>query len=356
MAESIVLAQKVHEEVEELQSRISGKQWKDYTRNSFIYNLTQTISSLEETAALLEELQLNFEGQALNGPDIGKHSKELGELISLLKRNQKMEESRLQRARERGIAELGDETGSKELYSELEQKVLGMLLKTRYALERVDLFLRKKEARPFMESSHKRNILELLEQKEDEFQNLKHRYEELRNKSLVGRLEEGTSSDLEMELQELSRNLERHSTLLEKELDSNRKSVEMLLASQQELDGRIKATEELTSQFMKKALEVILMLKKERDYAKKIVLDIEHETLQLRRTYSKELLDLEHEKENAKTEAFNKFKKSIVEMQKDLEEKTSLLKHLREILSEKEKKIQKLQETKSTGKKKKNKK
>ena len=92
-----------------------------------------------------------------------------------------------------------------------------------------------------------------------------------------------------------------------------------------------------------KTSELIAMLKKERDYAKKIVLDIEHETLQLRSTYSKELLNLEEEKARAKNDAYDKFREKSVRQDAELNEKKELIGHMREAVEAKEEKIRLLE-------------
>ncbi len=340
-----MLCDKVINGINALQERIGEKEWKSYSRSSFIYNLGATVEELEEITSFLELMETEFKSKALEGaPDLSENINELNKLIVLLKRNQKLEETTVKGARERGLQELIEEVEKPDLYADLEQKVLGVLLKTRYLIERIHVFLRKQQLKPLTTESAARDVITLLEQKEEELQKVKEKYEELRAKSFMGVLEEGTASDIENELNEIARQLESESTILKRNLSDYKKLVEAAISSQADLERKIDDVEELNSQHLAKTFELITLLKKERDYAKKIVMDIEHETLQLRSAYSKELLALEEEKEKARNRAYEKFKKQLVKLQGDLHEKNELITHFRTIIADKEKKVNVLKE------------
>lgn len=345
MPEVALLIEKVIDGVNLLQGRVDAKEWKNYSRTSFIYNLTQTISELEEIASLLEMIDGEFKREGLgDAPDINEYIEEINSLIVLLKRNQKMEEDSIERAKKTGIFELGEEVEKPEVYSSLEQKVLGLLLKVRYLTDRINVYVNKREIKPYTPAKAQRNILDLLEQKEEELHKVKQKFEELKSKSFFGRMEEGTSSDLEEELNELSRSIESENSVLLRAVEEQKKRLEEVNGFQLELESRIKKFEEFSAEHIAKTMEIITMLKKERDYAKKIVLEMEHETMQLRSSYSRELLAIEEEKMRAREVASQKFKKQITRLQKELAEKGELLQQFKKMVEDRERRIEKLEQ------------
>ena len=343
-----MLIEKLEEEIQLLHERVDAKLWSRYTRTSFVYNLTHTIHSLEEIAALIEQIMIEFRNEGLNGyPDAKQHTKELNELIVVLKRNQRMEEETVEK-QGASVSGLRDGAGASEQYAALEQKVLSVLLKSRYFAERINMFMKKTRSTPAHTYGKTRNILELLEQKENELQKLRGRYEEIKNRSLVGMIGEESAADIEKELNELSAKLSAEDSLLEEGVSSFRKQLEQLGVRQAELSGKTRNIREMQARHSEKTAELVAMLKKERDYAKKIVLDIEHETLQLRNTYSNELLNLEEEKIRAKNDAYEKFKERVGRQDAELNEKKELIRHLREAVEAREHRIRAL-EMKNAG-------
>lgn len=336
MAEIILLCEKVLSAVDRLNTEISAKAWGTYDRTPFMHNLKKAIAGLEEISSVLELMKAEFAREGIpQSADVEAHIHEINAVIMLLKRNREMEESKDEGAGEGGNA---------ELYSSLEQKVLSALLKTRYLAERAGIATRKQDGMPMQGRSAHRNVLELLEKKEDELQDLKGKYEELRRKSYFGTLEENTSSDIENELNALGRSLEAAGSMLGTEIDGQRKQLEELIRGYDTLEHRMRAIEEMNSQHMAKTFELITLLKKERDYAKKIVLDIEHETLQLRNAYSRELLALEDAKVRAREEATEKAGGRVAAMQRELADRNNLLKRFEEMLEDREGKIRALSE------------
>jgi len=339
-----MLIGKLEEEIQLLHERVDAKPWGSYSRTSFIYNLTHAIHSLEEIAALIEQVMIEFRKDGLSGyPDAKQHTKEINELIVVLKRNQRMEEETVERHRS-SIADLEQRVGAAEQYASLEQKVLGVLLKSRYIAERMNVFVRKTQSSPALIHGKSRNILELLEQKENELQSLRGKYEQIRNRSIVGSLEQDSAADIEKELNEISTKIAAEDSLVGEGISNFRKQLELLNSRQAELNEKARNIREMQARQSEKTSELIAILKKERDYAKKIVLDIEHETLQLRSTYSKELLNLEEEKVRAKNEAFEKFRERISRQENELNEKKELLGHLREAIEARDRKISSLEE------------
>lgn len=345
MADIAVLCAKAAQAIEDLSERTSAKQWSDFSRTSFVYSATQTINALEDVANLILEIDKEatkegFEDKA----QIKEHLKEMNALIIVLHRNKDLEATRLEKTREKGIELLAENVVAPDLYSSLEQKVLGLTLKSRYLLERVNIHLRKHESKPFIGSKSTKDVLDLLSEKETELQRLKQKHEELQNTGVIARLAEDTPADIEHELNSFSRKLSTETKLLSDAFELNKKKLVEMELSQKQIEARMNMFEHVSQKHFEKALELITLLKKERDYSKKLVLDIEGETLSLRNTYSRKLLGLEEEKTRIKSEAFENFRKTLSKQENDLTDKTELIKSLRETVQNREQKIKKLEE------------
>ncbi|MBU0662719.1 hypothetical protein KKH30_04110 [Candidatus Micrarchaeota archaeon] len=344
MAETLVLCGKVLDSIEELNSGMNEKQWGEYDRTPFVHSLKKAIGELEGIESLVAMLNSSFERGGREGPDTEEYLGEMKALITLLKRNRELEDGK----------RTNSEDGVPELYSSLEQKVLGMLLKTRHLVERAELAGRKGDAKHYAGRSAHRNVLELLERKETELQKVKESYEQLRNRSFMGVLEEHTSADIEKEMNDLARGLESAGSYISVRIDAQKKQMDALSRGYDEMEQKLRSMEEINSQHMVKASELTLALKKERDYAKKVLLDTEHETLKLRNTYSRELLSLEGEKQRAREDAKEKSAERVSSLERELIEKSAMLKRLEAILHERELQVSSLQnKVKQKAKKKK---
>ncbi len=345
MAQAIIISEKVIEAVNSLQDRLYAKHWGEHSRASFIYSLVHSIHSLEEIKQLLDEAKTQFGKEGKNVSGLPEHIKELENLITVLDRNNKLEQTRVQTAREKGIELLADDLTNPDLYSSLEQKVLAFVLKTRFLVERLSILERKEFGEGTTLGKSPKKVLDLLEEKENEFQALKKKYEEIRHSSHLARLEENTSHDLEKDINILARKMEGEQRMLELSLDSYRKITEQFQQSYIFMREKYRSIEEASSQLAAKTIDLTTILKKERDYAKRIVLDIENETLKLRNNYSKQILSLEEEKTRARAEAEVESRKKLHSITSKLDEKDELIKNLKEIILSKEKLIQKLEQS-----------
>jgi len=191
MASIEVLSEKTIEATQMLSERISAKQWSDFSRTSFVFNTTQTINALEDIAVLFEEIGVEIEKDGFSEKiEVGGHLREINALILILQRNNDLESGKIQRAREKGIEMLAENVISPDQYSSLEQQVLGSLLKSRYLLERINIHNRKENSIPFMGSKSTKDVLDLLNEKENELQSIKEKYEKLKNTGLIARVAE----------------------------------------------------------------------------------------------------------------------------------------------------------------------
>jgi hypothetical protein len=342
MARSERIVFEIGEKIDELQKGISGQPWRNASRIVFATALEKSVSGLEELRQLFAEAVEEMNKDPKEGkPELKPFLKELEKLLEVLEKNQQFE--RQKKAKGSVVNELEKEE-TPELYADLEQRILGLLLKARYSLERMTIFMRRQGLRPLTEKSSASQVMRVLERKEDELQELREKYEDVRKKSYLGYLEEESIADQEQELGELSRSMALGAEELEKTISFHKSQVEYIENSYAELKQKVSSLEENFLAYTEKSEELIKNLKKERDYAKKIVLDVEHETLQLRNTYTRELLSLEETKLAAKKEAEKKFETENRRLRNELSEQADLLKHFRKIAEDRLKKEHELEE------------
>lgn len=328
--------------IDELQQGISRQPWRNASKTVFVNSLEKSIDDLQQLYKAFYETSEEMKGDPKEGrPDLLPFLREMEKTIGVLEKNLGFEKQK--KSRVNTVNDLEKEE-TPALYADLEQKILGVLLKARYSLERTALFLRKEGMAPITEKSTAKQVMQILERKEDELQDLRGKYEDIRKKSYFGCLEEETTADLEHELVEMGRRMALGADDLGKSIGFYKSQIEYIESNFAELKQKLDSLQEVFSAYSEKASELIKDLKKERDYAKKIVLDVEHETLHLRNTYSRELLGLQESKLAAKMEAEKRFEAEIKKTQKQLAEQTDLTKHFREIAENKLKKEHELEE------------
>lgn len=344
MAELREVTEKIEQEISALREKVTSSNWGKLSRKGFIYTLGNTLPHLEEIYSLFQISREEMaRGADASAPDVSGHLAEINKHITTLKRNREMEESRLEKMRTQGIEAIAETVTVPELYSDLEQKTLTVLLKSTYLVERIRLFDRKKE--PILQTKGaQRNILDLLAKREEEVAALRKKYEETRKNTFLGLVERESSADIEGELNEVSRGIESKTALLKKSFEATKMFQEQFQRQMMELEQRVLSVEELQAQMTAKTFELITMLKKERDYAKKMLIEIEQETIQLRNTYSKELINMQEEKLHLKNTVEDKYLREIAELKNELRNKADLLRHFHESVAAKDKRLSELEE------------
>lgn len=344
MPELRELCDRIERQVGELREKATVKQWANYSRPAFVNNVAGILPGLEELYSLFQIARNEMEKRKEpERPDLSAHIKDTNQLITVLKRNKELEEARIEKMKEEPSTAFSETITVPELYSDLEQKALSILLKSTYAAERMRVFDRKRE--PLMHTkAGQKSILDLLERKDSELGALRKKYEETRQNTFLGLVEKESSIETENELNGIARSLESRTALMRKLFEGSRETFSALQKQMAELEERINNVEDLESQAMGKTFELVTMLKKERDYTKKILMEIEHETIQLRNTYSKELLGLQEEKLSYRNELEARYEKELTGLRNELRQRAELLKHFQDTVADKEKKIIQLEE------------
>ncbi len=334
------LLEKISQKASKLHERSKEKSWSHHNREQIQNVLNETVEDLKEMRSLVESLGESTE--VLDASSAKKQSEELAKTIELLQRNIQFEQSRKPKP---DVSDwFGKEIELGELWGSLEQKVLSTAINLHYFVERTQLQLHSPKGAPLDAKSGAGQLVQLLRTKEEELQHLRERYEKLKSNSNIAQLEEDTAPDLEHELNEIARKMDSEEKFLERTQVANRRQFESMQQHQLEVEKRVAQLQELVPRYMGKSLEAITILKKERDFAKKLVLDIEHEASALRTAYTKELLNFQENKLQIQKEAEQRFQKLANKQQQELAETKELLKQFQHMVQERERKIQSLEE------------
>jgi len=333
---------KIVEAINALHSGVSAEEWGNANKTVFVASLVRAIGKIEGLEERFKRVKKELaKGAKVGAPDFSELLAEFETTLKVLENNLSLEKSKKSTVKESNVFEKEENS---ELYEDLSQRVQTLLLRARYMAERLNVFVLRQSSVPLEGKSTAKQMLDLLQAKENEIGELRGKYENIRKQSYLGYVQEQTSVDLEQDLSNLGMRMSAMANELRREISLHRKQVEYIENSYAELKERLDTVQEIFNDYIEKSLELITMLKKERDYAKKIVLDVEHETLQLRNSYTSEVLSLQENKLSAKKEVEEKFSKELDSLKKELKETKELLGSFKKIAEDKAAKERELEE------------
>jgi len=327
------------EKINSMHSNLVENTWQNLSKNAFSTVLEKTISELNEMKLKVREIKIAFSPHD-DAPDSAKILSEFDKTITILERNLQMEKSKSETPKF-GWAE---ESEKPELYSSIEQNVLALILRCRYFVEKCLIFERKQQPKEFELQPTSRALMDLLKQKENEIESLREKYSESRKQSFLGLVAKEGTADLEEELIATARHLESNFNDSKKAEDSIKKDLDLMQHNFADLKQKYSKLHESLENFIQKNSRLTTSLKKEGDYSKKVMVESENETLKLRNTYTREILNLQEAKLIAKKEVEEKSATTMNVLRKELSEKENLLKHFREMSEHHFKKIKELEE------------
>ncbi|MBI4053377.1 MAG: hypothetical protein HY394_05065 [Candidatus Diapherotrites archaeon] len=322
------------EKINALHDAVSSKDWRSFAAQDFARSLGHSVAGLHELKKVFEDTDFYLKHTQKDSIDFSPLFLEFARTVGVLERNLELES---RKSEMQTIVNELEKSGVPELYSSMQEKVLTILLRCRYFAERVSVAAKKDELPAFPGRQTSQHLLDLLKAKETELQEVKEKFESMRKKSFFGMVQEETSADLEAEIAAVGRRLGVQAKELETGFREFRKKVEAMQFEFTELERKASVLDESTDDFLVKQSDLMTLLKKERDYAKKVIVDIEHETMKLRSQYSSELIHLQESKLAAKREAEEKLSHTINSLIEEVKEKDELLRHFRGIVSEREK-------------------
>lgn len=319
-------------EINTLHSSVARTNWAQLNRQGFVFELEQNTSRIKTLYLKFDEI--NREIKMLlekNSPEFSPFISELAREITVLEANISMEKKKKLKQ------ELVNETEPvevPELYSSLQQKILTISLKMRYNIDKARTFLIARKTPYQQKGSTARGLLETLQRKEEELNEIKQQHTELKRKTYFGNVNEKTIAETENEMQELDKKLSEAITETKKSLKTHFAQISYVEGSFTQLKKQVEELQDNHSSFAQKAIELIKELKKERDFARTIALEVEQETIHKRSEYTKELLGLEERKLEIEEKLKLRYEKELNALKKGLDEKNLALKNAQKLIEQ----------------------
>ena len=340
MPSLVNLEEKVEEcinEINSLHTAVARTNWAQINRQGFVFELEQNTSRLKTIYLNFDEI--NREIKMLlekNSPEFSSFLTEIAREITVLEANISMEKKKKIRQ------ELINETESievPELYSSLQQKILTISLKLRYNIDKARTFLIARKTPVMQKGSTAKGLLETLQRKEEELDEMKQKHIELKRKTYFGNVTEKSIAETESELNELDKKLSQAVDETKKSLKTHFAQISYVEGSFTQLKKEVEELENNHSTFAGKAIELIKELKKERDYARTIALEVEQDTLSKRSEYTKQLMGLEDKKLEVEEKIKSRYEKELSALRKGLDEKNTALKNAQQLIEQLDKEI-----------------
>jgi hypothetical protein len=330
----------VIKEIDGLHYLIERTKWNNLNRDGFVFELERTYDKLKSIYSKLTDVNKELSGLLeKNTPDLTEFLEKLRKEIVIIESNIKMEKTKKMRIE---LINETEEIDVPELYSSIQNKIMELTLKCRYSAEKVRTFIVSRKT-PFVKSgSTAKNLLEILEKKEDELSATRKQNLELKRKSFLGSITENDINEIESELNEKDKNLEIAIRETNSAMKTHLAQLNYVEGSFKHLKEKINFIEESHERFKEKAVRLIKELKKERDYARKLALEIEQETISTRSNYTKEILNMQDHKNEYKQKIAKKYEEDIKRLKKELNEKSLAMSNILKLVEEQENQIKKL--------------
>jgi len=317
-------------EINSLHDACSRTNWAQINRQGFTFELEQCLSRSKSIYLKLDETNREIKLLLEKGaPSLDEFLSEAARELTVIEANLSMEKKKKLRQ------ELVNEHEAEEvpeLYSSLQQKIISLSLKMRYNADKERNFLIARKS-PFVKrASASKNLLEALQKKEDELNEMQAKNIELKRKTYFGLVLEKSVAEMEQELHEMDKRLSESVASTKKSLKTHLAQINYVEGSFAELSKQVEDIEAVHAGFVEKSVELLRELKKETDFARKLALEIEHETMEKRSAYTKELLSLEEKKVAIEEKLKEKYEKDVLEMKKQLEEKNIALKNAHKLI------------------------
>lgn len=324
---------RLNKRIDSLQDSVQKRNWNNLRKSDLVRELSESLNYLKELKEVMQGNVKEIEKNAsIDYLKTAEFFKEFKKDLGFLERNLKLEEEKQENALDE--INIYESSQTPELYGELQRKILAQIIKTRFLSERLGIAAQKQETKELEKKSVARKVIDLLEEREEELQALKEKYADVRRKSFLGMIQERNVVDLEEKVKNANVALERSRDRLDEGVKEYSKKLLGLQKEFIELNREKKSYEQAFEKYLEESNELIPILKKERDYAKKLVLDIENESLRLRERYSRELMGFEKGKQQVKEETEEKYEKVLGKLRLEMVEKDRMLMQLKKTVDE----------------------
>lgn len=325
--------------INSIHDAVARTNWASLNRQGFVFELEQTFGKLKNL--YLELLEINRETKLLlekNSPDLDSFLTEMAREMTVLEANISMEKKKKLRQE---LVNEKEAVEVPELYSSLQQKILSLTLKARYNVDKVRTFFISRKTPFIKKGSTAKNLLDALQKKEEEISELKNKNIELKRKTYFGTVGEKGIAEIETELNEMDKKLSESVGETKKSLKTHLAQINYVEGSFIQLKNKVEEIENMHATFSHKTIELIKELKKERDYAKTLALEIEQETLNTRSHYTKQVLEFDEKKQSIEERLKDKYEHDLASLKRQIDEKNLALKHAHKLVEQLENEVKK---------------
>lgn len=339
MTEALLLLDQLHNELSKFKS-LPFVPWEQANRAQLVERLKQWQDHTRQTKELLTLLQL----EQLKHPEMKNINLREAETFiqktdEVLSRNLSFEKDKTNRK-----IDLTEKVTTPALGAELEARMHRQWLSLHRAHEQLSIAMRNVLGNNVNAKAIEGELFNLVKTKEDEIQNLKHERDTLKREKYFSPTEKYSLTEMENDLQELLQRfaIEKHG--LYDHLEQGKKKLDEYATHHMHLDNKAKKMEQMVHELQKKHISIATVLKKERDFARKLALDLESESAAIRAMYSKELLTLEEKKHAIKQEIEEKHQHKLSTLEKKVTQQEHIIRELEAIAREKEREVARLAE------------
>ncbi len=339
MSDALLALEQLDEELKRVKA-LPLVPWHSASRGMLVSRLEEWRAHTRQAKELLKLLQLEqLKNPELKGISLQEVEKTLTQNETILTRNIAFEEDKKSRK-----IDLGEKLHVPELGTDLENKIHRQWLSLHRVREQVTIQLRRADGMETGAKELEERLFGMLKTKEEELNVLKRERDQLKRDKFFGANEGRSLTEMENELQELLQQfaVEKHAVF--DQLEQSKKKLDEFSLHHAHVGERTKKLEHLVHELTKRHVDVLSSLKKERDFARKLALDLETETAQLRALYSKELLTLEEKKHALRKEAEDTFRRQITELQQKSQRQEANLREMDSLVREKERQLQRMAE------------
>ena len=336
------IVEKTVKAIDALHESLNRTDWSTLKKDGFVFELERATGKLKEIYSSMRDISKESTMMLeKNTPDISDTIEIIRKELILLESNIRLEKHKQFRVE---LVNENEPIEVPELYSSLQNKILECALKARYSAEKIKTFLTARRTPFVQKGSTAKNLIGLVQKKEDELVELRKRNLELKRKSFLGNIEEKSLAEIEEEMFAKDKALSAAVTETNKSLKQHLAQINYVEGSFANLNEKVRLVEELHANYGKKAMELIRELKKERDHARKMALELEEETMRARNEYTNYLLEKENRISEVKEKTSKKYVEEIMSLKRDLSEKRLSIANIIKLVEELEKENKSLKE------------
>ena len=336
--DALINIRRASQSLDLLDLAIRNKGWADLNREQLVEELKKVEAECSNFKNELQKAaEKTKESVSIDHINLDNYFKETHKTLEILKRNIELEEKKGESTKFT-FANVFERESVPELYNELQQRLFSLLLKGRFILERMEIAVQRQDTSSIDKKPLARRLLDTLEEKDDELRKVRGDYEQLRVKSFLGLVKEKTVAELEFSLNDRNAELEKRIADFD---NKHREIIRRVIMIQKELlhlSRDKNMMEHVLSKYMDGSKEVIMELKKERDYANKVIMEIENDTSKMREKYLTNMMNMDKEKIAIKNEIEQGYEQKLSTLKQRIMEKDELIEHLRKIVVRRERK------------------